>query len=137
MTSTKRVPFTHELWEKWKEKGGKVIYKRTGKQVLQFAYFPEADYRYRCVYLTLPGTPLWASDTEEIELLIPVTTKRIPFNPELKNAKVFYGDTELIEWFQAKTGVVCGTHVVNNFGGEDTSLYHPNDLKMEIEEENA
>lgn len=132
---TKRVPFTHELWEKWKDKGGKVLYKPTGKQVLQLAYFPEADHRYRYVYLTTLGSCTQASDIEYLELLLPVTTKRIPFNPELKDAKVFYGETEMTEWFRAKTGVVCGTHTVNNFGGGDTSLYHQNDLHMEIEED--
>jgi hypothetical protein len=132
---TKRVPFTHELWEKWKDKGGKVIYSPTGGQVLQLAYFPEADHRYRYVYLTTPGTVTRMGTCDPLNLEIPVTTKRIPFNPELKDAKVFYGETELTEWFRAKTGVICGTHAVNNFDGEDTSLYHPNYLQMEIEED--
>ena len=81
---TKRVPFTHELWEKWKERGGKVFHRLTGREVLQFAYFSEADHRYRCAYLTCPGALVRAGDIDQLELLIPVTTKRIPFNPELK-----------------------------------------------------
>jgi hypothetical protein len=108
---TKRVRFTHELWEKWKDKGGKVIYVPTDKQVMQIVYFPEADHRYHYVYLTTPGTVTSMGTCDPLDIEIPVTTKRIPFNPELKDAKVFYGNTELIE------------------------LYHPNHLEMEIDED--
>ncbi len=132
---TKRVPFTHELWEKWKDKGGKMIYTPTGMQVLQLAaYFPEADHRYRYVFLTCPGTLVKARDLDDLALEIPVTSKRIPFNPELKDAKVFYGDTELIEWVQMNSGVVCGSYDTGGIDGVITNLYRPNDLQMEIEE---
>lgn len=131
---TKRVPFTHELWEKWKDKGGKVIYTPTGRQVLQLAYFPEADHRYRYVFLTKPGTVTSLGNCDWLAIEIPVTTKRIPFNPELKATKVFYGDTELIEWVQMNSGVVCGSYDTGGIDGVITNLYHPNDLQMEIEE---
>ena len=129
---TKRVPFTHELWEKYKDVA-KIIYIHSGGEVLGFAYFPQADSRFRYVYLTRAGTAPTSDSGKSFYLEIPVTTKRIPFNPELKDAKVFYGKIELTEWFQAKTGVICGTHTIG-FGGEDTSLYHPNHLEMEIDE---
>lgn len=132
---TKRVPFTHELWEKWKGKGGKVIYVPTGKQVMQLAYFPEADHRYRYVCLTTLGSCTHATDTEYLALEIPITTKRIPFNPELKDAKVFYEKTELIEWVRMSSDVVCGVHEqLSPFKSLETALYHPNHLEMEIDE---
>ena len=133
---TKRVRFTHELWEKWKDKGGKVIHVPTDKQVMQIVYFPEADHRYHYVYLTTPGTVTSMGTCDPLDIEIPVTTKRIPFNPELKNAKVFYGKTELIEWFHLRTGLVCGTHEwAASFKGMESSLYYSSDLEMEIEGE--
>ena len=68
-----------------------------------------------------------------IKLEVPITTKRIPFNPELKDVKAFYKETELIEWVQMKSGVVCGI-IRHEDGGYTTSLYHPNILEMEVEE---
>ncbi len=133
---TKRVRFTHELWEKWKDKGGKVIYVPTDKQVMQIVYFPEADHRYRYVYLTTPGTVTSMGTCDPLDIEIPVTTKRIPFNPELKDAKVVCKHTsdKLSEWVYMTSSVVCG--VINRGdGGFTTELYHPNYLEMEIEEE--
>lgn len=134
---TKRVPFTHELWEKWKDNGGKVIRKLTGKQVLQFAYFPEADRRYRCVYLTLPGTSLWTGGIDEIELEIPITTKRIPFNPELKDAKVFHlaedvenGGVEVKDWWITKD-----KQLVCQWSNGTVGYANPCFIEMEIEED--
>ena len=132
---TKRVPFTHELWEKWKDKGGKVIHTPTGREVLQLAYFPEATHRHRYVYLIVPRAVTCTGTCDPLAIEIPVTTKRIPFNPELKMAKAFYGKTELTEWVQMTSGVVCGSYDTKGFDGITTSLYHPNDLQMEIEED--
>lgn len=129
---TNRVPFTHELWEKWKDKGGKVIYVPTGKQVMQLAYFPEADHRYRYVCLTTLGSCTHATDTEYLALEIPVTTKRIPFNPELKDAKVFTtdGNQSVVDWVMFKDGqVACQWH------NQYMSYYPTNYLEMEIEED--
>jgi len=130
---TKRVPFTHELWEKWKDKGGKVICVPTGKQVLQLAYFPEADHRYRYVCLTTLGSCTHATDTEYLALEIPVTTKRIPFNPELKDAKVFTKSHNRLvkEWHMFSTGVVatlCETDIV-------VTKHDCGELEMEVEED--
>lgn len=134
---TKRVPFTHELWEKYKDIA-KIIYIPSGGEVLGFAYFPQADSRFRYAYLTRTGTAPTFGSGESFYLEIPITTKRIPFNPELKDAKVlvkvFYGDTEMVEWVQMKSGVVCGSYDAGGFAGVITNLYHPNDLQMEIEE---
>ena len=134
---TKRVPFTHELWEKYKDIA-KIIYIPSGGEVLGFAYFPQADSRFRYAYLTRTGTAPTCGSGESFYLEIPITTKRIPFNPELKDAKVlvkvFYGDTEMVEWVQMKSGVVCGSYDAGGFAGVITNLYHPNDLQMEIEE---
>lgn len=134
---TKRVPFTHELWEKYKDIA-KIIYIPSGGEVLGFAYFPQADSRFRYAYLTRTGTAPTFGSGESFYLEIPITTRRIPFNPELKDAKVlvkvFYGDTEMIEWVQMKSGVVCGSYDAGGFAGVITNLYHPNDLQMEIEE---
>ena len=134
---TKRVPFTHELWEKYKDIA-KIIYIPSGGEVLGFAYFPQADSRFRYAYLTRTGTVPTCGSGESFYLEIPITTKRIPFNPELKDAKVlvkvFYGDTEMVEWVQMKSGVVCGSYDAGGFAGVITNLYHPNDLQMEIEE---
>ena len=134
---TKRVPFTHELWEKYKDIA-KIIYIPSGGEVLGFAYFPQADSRFRYAYLTRTGTVPTCGSGESFYLEIPITTKRIPFNPELKDAKVlvkvFYGGTEMVEWVQMKSGVVCGSYDAGGFAGVITNLYHPNDLQMEIEE---
>lgn len=130
---TKRIHFTHKLWEKWKDVA-KIIYIPSGGEVLRFAYFPEADSRFRYAYLTRSGTAPAFGSGESFWLEIPVTAKRIPFNPELKDAKVFYGDTELIEWVQMNSGVVCGSYDTGGIDGVITNLYHPNDLQMEIEE---
>lgn len=133
---TKRVPFTQELWEKWKDNGGKVIYTPTGREVLQLAYFPEADHRYRYLYLTKPGTVTSQGTCDPLAIEIPITTKRIPFNPELKDAKVVCRHTsdELLEWVYMMSGVVCGV-IKHEGGGYTTKLYHPNTLEMEIEED--
>ncbi len=130
---TKRIHFTHKLWEKWKDVA-KIIYIPSGGEVLRFAYFPEADSRFCYAYLTRSGTAPAFGSGESFWLEIPVTAKRIPFNPELKDAKVFYGDTELIEWLQMNSGVVCGSYDTGGIDGVITNLYHPNDLQMEIEE---
>ena len=131
----KRVPFTHELWEKWKDVA-KIIYIPSGGEVLRFAYFPEADSRFRYAYLTRSGTAPTFGSGECFWLEIPVTTKRIPFNPELKAAKVFYDDTELTEWVLMSSNVVCGVHnQAHPFKSLETALYHPTHLEMEIEED--
>lgn len=129
---TKRVPFTHELWEKRKDKGGKVIYVPTGKQVMQLAYFPEADHRYRYVYLTTLGSCTHATDTEYLALEIPITTKRIPFDPELKDAKVFTTDSNqsVVDWAMFKDGQVA-CQWPNQYMG----YYPTNYLEMEVEED--
>jgi hypothetical protein len=130
---TKRIHFTHKLWEKWKDVA-KIIYIPSGGEVLGFACFPEADSRFCYAYLTRSGTAPAFGSGESFWLEIPVTAKRIPFNPELKDAKVFYGDTELIEWVQMNSGVVCGSYDTGGIDGVITNLYRPNDLQMEIEE---
>ncbi len=135
-SKTKRVRFTHELWEKWKDKGAKVIYTPTGRQVLQLAYFPEADHRYRYVYLITPGTLVALGTCDPLDIVIPVTTKRIPFNPELKDAKVFIeGDMldfnlEIKEWYLFSNGFVA----LLDYEG-CARIKHPNTLEMEIEED--
>lgn len=132
---TKRVPFTHELWEKYKDVA-KIIYIPSGGEVLGFAYFPQADSRFRYAYLTRTGTVPTCGSGESFWLEIPVTTKRIPFNPELKDAKVVCKHTsdELCSWVYMVSSVVCG--VINHEGGGyTTELYHPNTLEMEIEED--
>lgn len=131
---TKRVPFIHELWEKYKD-AAKIIYIPSGGEVLGFAYFPQADSRFRYVYLTRAGTAPTSDSGKSFCLEIPVTTKRIPFNPELKDAKVFYEKTELIEWVRMSSDVVCGVHEqLSPFKSLETALYHPNHLEMEIDE---
>lgn len=133
----KRVPFSAELWKKYKDVAD-VVFSGTNYRVLRLESFPQGlEYEGNIYYfaaVTHQGSIVLTQD-RLLSLIIPVTIKHVPFSPELKDAKVFYGETELTEWFQAKTGVVCGTHTVNSFGGEDTSLYHPNDLHMEIEED--
>lgn len=130
---TNRVRFTHELWEKWKDKGGKVIYVPTGEQVMQLAYFPEADHRYRYVYLTTPGTVTSMGTCDPLDIEIPVTTKRIPFNPELKDAKVFIerGDCPVKEWYVFSNGVVAVLPETSSY----LTAKDQSELEMEIEED--
>lgn len=129
---TKRVPFSKAAWEKYK--GVATPYYNETSVVSQLTYFEGSTTAF-----TLAGTvagQLSRFYGSEIELEIPITTKRIPFNPELKGTKVFYGTIELIEWFHLRTGLVCGTHkLVAAFKGMESAMYHPSDLEMEIDEE--
>lgn len=128
---TKRTPFTHELWEKYKDVATPYYKQLT---VFQLAYFEGTTKGY-----TLAGVlsdQLSRFYESEIDLEIPITTKRIPFNPELKDAKVVckFTSDELSEWVYMTSNVVCG--VINREGGGfTTELYHPNYLEMEIEED--
>lgn len=133
---TKRVPFTKESWKR--NQTAKVIWTPTETEILYFAKWGGCGYDFIGVYKA-PGEEYAASafvegDFPSMAIEIHVTTKRIPFNPELKDAKVFYGDTEMAEWIQMKSGVVCGSYDAGGFAGVITNLYHPNDLQMEIEE---
>lgn len=130
---TKRVPFTHDLWEKWKDNGGEVT-TMNGRVLDQFTCFNLRDVRVYAGVYTEVAPLVGTYYSHHLFLEIPITTKRIPFNPELKDAKVFYGGVELIEWVQMKSGVVCGSYDSDGFAGVITNLYHPNDLQMEIEE---
>lgn len=105
-----------------------------GVKVKEFKYVATEYEVAVCFISDFNGAFFKGGFDSEIKLEIPVTTKRIPFDPERKGAKVFYGEQELLEWVQMKSGVVCGTIKLDNFNDEHTSLYHPNDLKMEIEE---
>ena len=131
---TKRVPFTHDLWEKWKDNGGEVT-TMNGRVLDQFTCFNLRDVRVYAGVYTEVAPLVGTYYSHHLFLEIPITTKRIPFNPELKDAKVFYGGVELIEWVQMKSGVVCGSYDSDGFAGVITNLYHPNDLEMEIEED--
>lgn len=135
---TKIVPFTHELWEKWKDNGGKVIYAYGPHIIKDMVCFDNAVTTYRYAGYCEELDMVYVCEGDDLSLEIPITTKRIPFNPESKDAKVFvkvfYGDTEMVEWVQMKSGVVCGSYDAGGFAGVITNLYHPNDLQMEIEE---
>ena len=129
---TKRVPFSKAAWEKYK--GVATPYYDENSAVSQLTYFEGSTTAF-----ALAGTvagQLSRFYESEIELEIPITTKRVPFNPELKDAKVFYGKTELIEWRCMSSGVVCGVHEHESpFKSLETALYHPNHLEMEIDED--
>lgn len=130
---TKVVPFTHELWEGWKDKGGKVIYGYGPHIIKDMVCFDNAVTTYRYAGYCEELDMIYVCEGNDLSLEIPVTTKRVPFNPELKDAKAFYGEVELTEWVQMKSGVVCGI-IKHEDGGYTTSLYHPNILEMEVEE---
>lgn len=130
---TKRVPFSVAAWVRHKDNAsvylnGKMCHtflpmfnyqNDQGYALYQFNFFGNVEYH-----------SVWSFEIE-----IPVTSKRIPFNPELKDAKVFYGDTELIEWVLMSSNVVCGVHTQTHpFKSLETALYHPAHLEMEIEE---
>jgi len=124
---TKRVPFNPEL------KDTKVISLSSTPNQPVKDWWVTKDRQIVCQWANGTvgyGQPRW------LEMEVLVTTKRIPFNPELKNAKVFYGKTELIEWIRMSSGVVCGIHEhLSPFNSLETALYHPNTLEMEIEED--
>lgn len=133
---TKRVPFSEESW--LKHKNAKVIWTPTETEILYFDKWGGYDFIgvYKPPGADYTATTFMDADFPNMALEIPVTTKRIPFNPELKNAKVFYGKTELIEWICMSSGVVCGVHEhIHPFKSLETALYHPNTLEMEIDEE--
>jgi hypothetical protein len=129
---TKRIPFTHELWEKHKDKDV-VVTALNGRVLEQFTCFNLPD---TCLYAGVYDGLVGNYYSSHLFLEIPITTKRIPFNPELKDAKVFYDDTELTEWVLMSSNVVCGVHTqVHPFKSLETALYHPTHLEMEIEED--
>lgn len=133
---TKRVPFSEESW--LKHKSAKVIWEPTEAEILYFDKWGGYDFIgvYKAPGADYAATTFKVADFPNMALEIPVTTKRIPFNPELKDAKVVCKHTsdELSEWVYMTSSVVCG--VINRGdGGFTTELYHPNYLEMEIEEE--
>jgi len=134
---TKRVPFTKESWKR--NQTAKVIWTPTETEILYFAKWGGHGYDFIGV-CKAPGEEYAAStfvegDFPYMTIEIPTTTRRIPFNPELKDAKVFYGKTELIEWVRMSSDVVCGVHEqLSSFKSLETALYHPNHLEMEIDE---
>lgn len=133
---TKRVPFTHELWEKWNQTA-KVIWTPTETEILYFAKWGGCDYDFIGVYKA-PGEEYAASafvegDFPDMAIEIPVTTKRIPFDPELKDAKVFTKSHNRLvkEWHMFSTGVVatlCETDIV-------VTKHDCGELEMEVEED--
>jgi len=130
---TKRVPFSVAAWTKYKDVAKVYL---NGK--LCDAFLPMLNYQndqgYALYKLSFFGDAGYYS-VWGFELEIPVTTKRIPFNPELKGTKVVCKHTsdKLSEWVYMTSSVVCG--VINREGGFTTELYHPNYLEMEIDEE--
>lgn len=71
------------------------------------------------------------TDGRSLQLEIPVTTKRVPFNPELKDAKVFttLDNQQIVDWVMFKDGQVA-CQWPNAYMG-----YYPTRfLEMEIEE---
>ena len=127
---TKRVPFTHELWEKYKDKDA-VVTTLNGRVLEQFTCFNLRDVRvYAGVYTEV--APLVGNYySHHLFLEIPITSKRIPFNPELKDAKVFTTDSNqpVADWVMFKDGQVACQWPSNYMG------YYPiNLLEMEIEE---
>ena len=131
---TKRVPFSKVVWKKYKAVAKVFLH---GKECNRFACLINTigDQGF-AVYSIVGDDSIAYYSVWRFELEIPVTTKRIPFNPELKGTKVFYGKTELIEWRCMSSGVVCGVHEhIHPFKSLETALYHPNTLEMEIDEE--
>lgn len=127
---TKRVPFTHELWEKYKDKDV-VVTTLNGRVLEQFTCFNLRDVRvYAGVYTEV--APLVGNYySHHLFLEIPVTSKRIPFNPELKDAKVFTTDSNqsVVDWVMFKDGrVAC------QWPNQYMGYYPTNLLEMEIEE---
>lgn len=123
---TKRIPFNPSL-------GDAAVFTKLGNHLVKEWHVFSTG-----VVATLCENFLHTTkhDQIELEMEVPITTKRIPFNPGLKGTKVFYGKTELIEWFYLRTGLVCGTYEwVAAFKGMESLLYHPSDLEMEIDEE--
>lgn len=124
---TKRVPFTHELWEKWKDKGVMVT-TLNGKVLEQFTHFNLPDIR---IYAGVYGGLIGNYYSHHLFLEIPITTKRIPFNPELKDAKVFlkYNNVPVDEWHWFSNNIVA---VLTT--GKRIDAKFPPELEMEIEE---
>jgi hypothetical protein len=138
---TKRVPFSEESW--LKHKNAKVIWTPTETEILYFDKWGGYDFIgvYKPPGADYTATTFMDADFPNMALEIPVTTKRIPFNPELKDAKVVCKHTsdEFVQWVQLVSGVVCGVirheSEIGLGAGFTTELYHPNALEMEIEEE--
>lgn len=132
---TKRVPFTPELWKQ--NQTAKTIWTPTETEILYFDKWGGYDFIgvYKAPREEYAASIFVKGDFPNMAIEIPVTTKRIPFNPELKDAKVFYGKIELIEWVRMSSDVVCGVHEqLSPFKSLETALYHPNHLEMEIDE---
>lgn len=128
---TKRVPFTHELWEKWKDKGGKVIYANGPHIIKDMVCFNNATTTFRYAGYCEERDCVYVCEGDDFSLEIHITSKRIPFNPELKDAKVFTTDSNqpVVDWVMFKDGSVA-CQWPNQYMG----YYPTNLLEMEIEE---
>lgn len=127
---TKRVLFSVAAWTKYKDVAKVYL---NGK--LCGAFLPMLNYQndqgYALYKLSFFGDVEYYS-VWGFELEIPVTTKRIPFNPELKDAKVFTTDSNqsVVDWAMFKDGQVA-CQWPNQYMG----YYPTNLLEMEIEED--
>jgi hypothetical protein len=131
---TKRVPFSKEVW--LKHKNAKVIWTPTEAEILYFDKWGGCDYDFIGVYKA-PGAEYAAStfvegDFPNMALEIPITTKRIPFNPELKDVKVFIerGNCPVKEWYVFSNGVVAVLPETSSY----LTAKDQSELEMEIEE---
>jgi len=140
---TKHIPFSEDSWTK--NRTCSVFWKPTNTVILYFNRWLDGhDSRFigvcKATESEYCATTFSQYDFSNMELEIPVTTKRIPFDASRKDAKVLLAHAnsrvELIEWVQMeKSSVVVGvTEDKLDCGGFFTAIYHPNDLEMEIEE---
>lgn len=131
---TKRIPFSVEAWKD--NRGAKVFWKPTSTEILYFDCWRVGGASFIGVYKA-PNCEYAAStfttgDYHKMELEIPVTTKRIPFDPERKDAKVFIkaDNSAIKEWYVFSNGLVAGMCGVSNY----LTAFNQDSLEMEVEE---
>lgn len=129
---TKRVPFTHELWESG-NKTANVYYLATQRQLCGLVCFEQVNNPYKYAGYAKYNDCIYVCSEDEMSLEIPVTTKRIPFNPELKDAKVFIkrGNCLVKEWHLFSNEAVA----VLPKSSRLLSAKDKSELEMEIEED--
>jgi len=126
---TKRIPFSEESYEKYKDVA-KVI--ATKLEIVDCYVFSTGVVG---VLYKMPNgdvsNVILPINQHLLELEIPVTTKRIPFDASRKDAKVFNKQGNPVkEWHVFSNGVVAVLPVASDF----LSAQAQDDLIMEIEE---
>ena len=134
---TKRIPFSEDLWTR--NRTCSVFWKPTNTEILYFSRWLDGhNSRFIGVYKAPESeycaTTFNQSDFSNMELETPVTTKRIPFDANRKDACVLYAGYDVLEWVAMQGGAFVAITYKTGLDTTISLIVSPNDLVMEIEE---